>query len=300
MRETTVVHCRHLPVMTVEVMESLSPGNGDVAVDGTAGLGGHARLIGQALGSTGRLVCLDRDPQAMELAKAGLTDLPCQVDYVNQTFEFMDRELARLELPGADCVLLDLGVSSLQLDSPERGFSFLQNGPLDMRMDRNTGGSARDIVNNWPEDRLAWLFAEFGEERFSRRLARYIAERRAIRPIETTAELSELAVRAVPRKGRKHPATRMFQAIRIRVNDELGCLSRGLASAGRALVPGGRLAVLSYHSLEDRLIKRTFIRWRNMGLVTWAADGVAVPSREEIEANPRARSAKLRIVERSP
>ncbi|MDR2390936.1 MAG: 16S rRNA (cytosine(1402)-N(4))-methyltransferase RsmH [Planctomycetota bacterium] len=298
MQKSHSARYRHLPVMPVEVMKNLSPRNGDVAVDGTTGLGGHSRLIGQALGSTGRLICLDRDSHAMEMARAGLADLSCHVDFVNQVFEFMDRELEHLELPGAECILLDLGVSSLQLDSPERGFSFLRDGPLDMRMGWNASETARDIVNNWSEDRLARLFAELGEERFSRRLARCIVERRTIRPIETTIELSELATRSVPRKGRTHPATRMFQAIRMRVNDELGCLSRGLAAAGRALAPGGRLAVLSYHSLEDRLTKRTFTRWRDMGLVKWAMDGAAVPSREEIEVNPRARSAKLRVVER--
>ncbi|MDR1520719.1 MAG: 16S rRNA (cytosine(1402)-N(4))-methyltransferase RsmH [Planctomycetota bacterium] len=288
----------HLPVMPAEVMDVLAPRPGDTAVDGTTGLGGHSLLLGPALGGGGRLVCFDRDAQALALARFRLAQLPCRTNFVNMPFEFMDRELRRLGVAGADRILLDLGVSSLQLDSPERGFSFMRDGPLDMRMSRDGGPTARDIVNAWPEERLRLLFSELGEERFSRRLAKCIVEGRAGRPIETTGELSELALRAAPRLGRAHPATRMFQALRMYVNDELGCISRGLAAAGRVLPPGGRLAVLTFHSLEDRLVKRIFKRWLEMGLVEMVLSGATVPSRDEIRGNPRARSAKLRAVER--
>ena len=279
-------------------MAVLDPRPGEVAVDGTVGLGGHSLRLGQALGGAGRLVCFDRDPQALELARQRLAALPCRVDFSHLSFERMERELARLGCPRAKRIILDLGVSSLQLDSPERGFSFLRDGPLDMRMNPGDGLSARDIVNSWPEKELERLFLTLGEERRSRRLAKSIVERRAARPIETTGELSELAAASAPRRGGIHPATRMFQALRMQVNDELGSLSRGLAAAGKSLAPGGRLAVLTFHSLEDRLVKRTFARWREMGLAEWVVSGVARPDREEMGANRRARSAKLRAVER--
>lgn len=211
----------------------------------------------------------------------------------------MDKALADLGVTGAGAVLLDLGVSSLQLDKPERGFSFMRDGPLDMRMRQGSGPSARDIVNGWPEERLAALFRELGEERFSRRLAKSIVEKRLSRPIETTGELSKLVEESVPRRGRIHPATRLFQALRMEVNDELGTLSRGLAAAGRVLAPGGRLAVLTFHSLEDRLVKKTFLRWRGLGLTIPVTAGAEACGREEALANRRARSAKLRVVERA-
>ncbi|MDR1535121.1 MAG: 16S rRNA (cytosine(1402)-N(4))-methyltransferase RsmH [Planctomycetota bacterium] len=284
--------------MPAEVVEALAVRPGDTVVDGTAGLGGHAHLLGSLIGKGGRLLCFDRDPQTLELARARLSGLACRVDFINLPFEFMDREFRRLGLSGADRIVLDLGVSSVQLDSPERGFSFQRNGPLDMRMNPAGELTAGGIVNTWSKERLSRLFLKFGEEPFSRRLAKSIVEARAIRPIETTGELAELAIKSIPVRGRIHPATRMFQAIRICVNDELGCLSRGLAAAGRTLAPKGRMAVISFHSLEDRLVKRTFMRWREMGLAKWALPGGLPPGREEVRLNPRSRSAKLRAVER--
>ncbi len=288
----------HLPVMPDEVLEFLDPRPGETAVDGTTGLGGHSGLIGKILGGEGRLICFDRDPEALAIARAKLGGLECRRDFVNQPFEFMDRELARLAAVPVRRILLDLGVSSMQLDVPERGFSFMRDGPLDMRMDRKGGPTAADIVNSWPEERLRHIFEVLGEERFSRRLAKSIVEKRGERPIETTGELSELALAAVPRRGRIHPATRMFQALRMQVNDELGGLSRGLAAAGRVLAPGGRLAVITFHSLEDRLVKRTFLRWRELGAIVPVNAKALAPGREETLANPRARSAKLRVAER--
>ena len=174
----------------------------------------------------------------------------------------------------------------------------MRNGPLDMRMDQGRGVTAREIVNSWPEERLCHIFQTLGEERFSRRLAKSIVAGRQEKPIETTGELSDLLARAVPFRGKIHPATRVFQALRMEVNDELGALSRGLAAAGRLLLPGGRLAVLTFHSLEDRLVKRTFLRWRELGAARLVNSKAESCDREEARANRRARSAKLRVVER--
>lgn len=288
----------HSPVMPAEVMEWLCPLPGETAVDGTVGLGGHSRLIADALGEGGRLVCFDRDAEALDGARRNLAGAPCRVDFVNQPYSAMARELPRLGIAGVRRVLLDLGVSSLQLDKPERGFSFRRDGPLDMRMNQAAGRPARDIVNLWPEEKLAALFRELGEERHSGRIAKKIAEARADGPIETTGELSSLVEECLPARGRIHPATRIFQALRMEVNDELGELSRGLAAAGRVLEPGGRLAVITFHSLEDRLVKRTFLKWAGLGLVRAVRSGAIACGREEAVRNRRARSAKLRVVER--
>lgn len=288
----------HLPVMPDEVMALLDPRPGDTAVDGTVGLGGHARMTGERIGAAGRLICFDRDPEALARARANLADLECRRDFVNQPFERMGEELDRLGVTAVDRILLDLGVSSLQLDKPERGFSFMRDGPLDMRMNPRATVSARDIVNTWPAERLLHIFQTLGEERFSRRLAKSIVEARVLKPIETTGELSALAARTVPSRGRIHPATRIFQALRMEVNDELGTLSRGLAAAGRRLAPGGRLAVLTFHSLEDRLVKRVFLRWRDLGAVRLVNAKAVACGRDEAKGNRRARSAKLRVVEK--
>lgn len=298
MTERTGSVYTHLPVMPAESLALLAPGPGQTVVDGTVGLGGHSLLFGRAVGPEGRLVCFDRDPEALARAGEALACLPCKKDFINAPFENMGGETAALGIPAVDRIFLDLGVSSLQLDKPERGFSFMRDGPLDMRMNQGAGRSAADIVNSWPEERLRELFITLGEERFSGRLAKTIAAARALRPIETTGELSKLAESAVPGRGKTHPATRMFQALRMEVNDELGTLSRGLAAAGRLLRPGGRLAVLTFHSLEDRLVKRTFLRWRDLGAAALVNSHAVSCGREEAVANRRARSAKLRVVER--
>lgn len=285
----------HLPVMPTQVMQYLALEPGQTVVDGTVGLGGHSRLFGEAIGPTGRLICFDRDPEALEQAKENLAGLPCRVDFVNYPYEYMGRELPGLGVAAVDRVFMDLGVSSLQLDKPERGFSFMREGPLDMRMNQQKGESAADIVNSWPEERLRELFVELGEERFSGRIAKRIVEARLARSITTTGELSGLIQDAVPFRGKIHPATRVFQALRMQVNDELGTLSRGLAAAGRMLSPEGRLAVLTFHSLEDRLVKRTFQRWRELGVAEPVVSGAVACERDEAKSNKRARSAKLRV-----
>lgn len=288
----------HKPVMPEQVLRLLAPVAGETAVDGTVGLGGHSLMIGRLLGPDGTLVCFDRDPEALARAGATLSELECRREFVNRSFEFMAVELKRLGAVPVRRILLDLGVSSLQLDKPERGFSFMRDGPLDMRMNPGAGPSARDIVNGWPEERLRHIFQTLGEERFSRRLAKRIVEAREKKPIETTGELSALLAAGVPYRGRIHPATRVFQAIRMEVNDELGALSRGLSAAGRVLAPGGRLAVLTFHSLEDRLVKRTFQRWCAMGAARPVNARAESCDADEARENRRARSAKLRVVER--
>ncbi len=288
----------HVSVMPKEVMELLAPQPGDIAVDGTTGLGGHSIAIGSAIGMDGTLLCLDRDPEALALAEANLAPLPCHKFFINKRFEDLPQALRECGLSSINRMLLDLGVSSLQLDKPERGFSFMRDGPLDMRMNQQTGLSAADIINSWSPEDLAILFKKYGEERFSRRIAKRIAEKRQDMPINTTGELSLVVASAVPGRGKTHPATRIFQALRMEVNDELGTLSRGLAAAGRALAPGGRLAVLTFHSLEDRLVKITFKKWRELGAVNLVNSKAVSCSREEAVENRRSRSAKLRVVEK--
>lgn len=288
----------HVPVMPEEVLRLLDPQPGETAIDGTVGLGGHARLVGEHIGRGGRLICFDRDPEALARAATNLEFLDCKINFINTPYEGMGEAVSSLGLERVDRIFMDLGVSSLQLDKPERGFSFMRDGPLDMRMNQSSGPTAADIVNSWPEERLRDLFKTLGEERFSGRIAKRVVEARAGRPIETTGELSRIAEDAVPFRGKTHPATRIFQALRMEVNDELGTLSRGLAAAGKLLRPGGRLAVLTFHSLEDRLVKRTFLRWRELGAVALVNSKAIGCSREESLVNRRARSAKLRVVER--
>lgn len=288
----------HVPVMPGEVLRLLDPQPGDTAVDGTVGLGGHARMVGEAIGKAGRLICFDRDPEALSRASEYLQSLECALDFINAPYESMRKEIPALGLEKVERIFMDLGVSSLQLDKPERGFSFMRDGPLDMRMDQSRGISAADIVNSWSAECLRDLFKTLGEERFSGRIAKRIVEARAAGPIVTTGELAKIAEDAVPFRGRIHPATRVFQALRMEVNDELGTLSRGLAAAGKLLRPRGRLAVLTFHSLEDRLVKRTFLRWRELGAVVLVTAKAVGCGREEAVTNRRARSAKLRVVER--
>ncbi|MDR3210461.1 MAG: 16S rRNA (cytosine(1402)-N(4))-methyltransferase RsmH [Planctomycetota bacterium] len=290
---------QHIPVLAEETLTLLAPAPGELAVDATVGLGGHSRLIGARLGREGSLFCFDRDRQALDKARENLSDLACHLHFLPHPFDAMGVELSRLGTSRVERILLDLGVSSLQLDSPERGFSFLRDGPLDMRMDPTQGQTAATLVNQAPLEELIRLFQDLGEERFAKRIARIIVEKRAKQPITTTGGLAELVSQAVPGRGRRHPATRVFQALRMEVNDEPGMLCRGLAAAGRLLSPGGRLAVITFHSLEDRPVKRLFRRWQELGLVKIITSSPVLCSRPEARLNPRARSAKLRVVERT-
>jgi 16S rRNA (cytosine1402-N4)-methyltransferase len=288
---------RHLSVLPAEVLTYLSPKPGEVVVDATLGAGGHARLVVEALGPEGRLIALEQDEAMLALARPRLEGLP--VTLVHNNFEYLREVLDGLKVTAVDGVLADLGVCSDQLDAAERGFSFQQSGPLDMRMDDGRGEPASSLLRRLNERDIADLIYEYGEERFSRRIARRIVETRGRQPLETTDQLAELVRRCVPRpKGRRpaiDPATRTFQALRIAVNDELGALERLLAVLPRCLKPGGRAAIISFHSLEDRRVKQAF-KDRDVWEVLTPKPVQA--GEEEVARNPRARSAKLRAARR--
>jgi len=281
---------RHVPVMPREVLEFLAPAPDQIVVDATVGTAGHARLLAERLVPGGRLIGLDRDPAMLELSRSALEGLPVTLHARN--FDDLPRLLEELNISAVDGVLADLGVCSAQLDDPARGLSFQQDGPLDMRLDP-TGEPAASLLQHLPEHELADIFYRYGEERFSRRIARKIVATRDRQPLETTGQLADFVRRCVPR-SRGHaidPATRVFQALRIAVNDELGALERFLADVPECLKPGGAVAVISFHSLEDRLVKRAF---RNKEHFEELTRKPIQASDEEIRNNPRARSAKLR------
>lgn len=288
----------HIPVLADAVLEWLAPQPGETYLDGTLGLGGHALLIGRILGSQGRVIGLDRDPNALERAAERLREVPCAVTLCHSRYSLMDKELTRLGVPSVDRILLDIGVSSMQLDRAERGFSFMRDGPLDMRMDPTQPLTAADIIATWPEEELARIFREYGEERFSKKIAGFIAEERAVMSINTTAHLAKIIIRAVRGGGKIHPATRVFQALRIAVNDELGELERGLDAGVRSLRSGGRMALITFHSLEDRLAKYRMREMAEAGIVTLPHKKVVKPEYAESRENRRARSAKLRILQK--
>ena len=288
----------HEPVMVAEVVEHLEPGRGGVFVDCTVGLGGHARALLEA-GAT-RLIGLDRDPAAVAGARDALSGFGDRVDVVHADYRRIAAVLDERGVATVDGVLADLGVSSMQLDAPGRGFSFRQDDPLDMRMDTTAGPTAADALRDVDERTLADVIYEFGEERHSRRVARQIVAARERGPIETTGQLAEIVRRAIPRKGytRIDPATRTFQAIRIWLNRELEGLDSFLGVAARRLADGERMAVITFHSLEDRIVKHTLraLAAERAGLRIRTKRPL-VPSEAEIGRNPRARSAKLRAVE---
>ena len=292
---------QHVPVLLDEVLQFLNVRPGGVIADATVGLGGHSAEIAKRLGAKGKLICFDRDPEAMELAKARLDAVRAEVGSEMPEVVFEPRafsEAASVIEPGSlDGLLADFGVSSLQLDEAHRGFSFRSEGPLDMRMDTRSGETAEQVVNQEDENELADLIYEFGEERRSRRIARAIVR---ARPITTTAELAGIVSAAAPSmKGDKiHPATRTFQALRIRVNNELGEIRSLLQSAPSLLKPGGRLVLISFHSLEDRQVKDAFREGAHEGIYEVLTRKPVVAEEQEQMRNPRSRSAKLRAAER--
>jgi|UniRef100_A0A7V3YG49 16S rRNA (cytosine1402-N4)-methyltransferase len=283
----------HEPVMVEEVCYFLLRGEG-VYVDATVGGGGHARAILERLGPSSMLVGIDRDEEALDVARKTLAPFASRVRLVHERFSRLRDVLALFGLRRVRGILFDLGVSSWQLERGERGFSFRREGPLDMRMDTSWGKTAFDLLHTLSEDELAELFFRFGEEQYARRIARAIVRYRKKKPITTTTELSELVARVAPRR-RIHPATRVFLALRIVVNDELGELERALVQLPELLEEGGRVVVLSYHSLEDRLVKRHFRQSSSLQEVTKKP---VFPSPEEVRRNPRARSARLRAAEK--
>jgi len=305
----------HEPVLADEVVRMLAVRAGETAVDCTFGAGGHARRLAPALGEDGRYVAIDQDPVAAEWFSDLADDVVCETRFIRANFA---EALPRLSDQGvrADAVLMDLGLSSMQVDRPERGFSYSRQAPLDMRMDPSRSRSAADLVADAPERELADIMRTYGEERYARPIARAIVRRRAEAPITTTGDLVEVVRSAVPTPALfagGHPAKRVFQALRIAVNDELGSLERGLAAAFSLLAPGGRLAVISFHSLEDRMVKR-FMRERTQGCICppdlpvcgcgrvpegeLLAAKAQRPRQAELDRNPRARSALLRGVRR--
>jgi 16S rRNA (cytosine1402-N4)-methyltransferase len=284
--------------MAGEVVGHLEPSRGGVFVDCTVGLGGHALALVEAGAS--RVIGLDRDLQALDRARETLRDVGAMVEVVHADYRGFEDVLNARGIGQVDGMLADLGVSSLQLDAPGRGFSFRRDEPLDMRMDTSQGATAAEMLAGVDEKVLADVIYEFGEERHARRVARAIVEARKTRRIESTGQLADTVRRAVPRKGytRIDPATRTFQAIRIWVNQELEGLDGFLARAAARLAPGGRLVMLTFHSLEDRVVKHTFRALQATGSIAIRTKRPMVPTEAEIDRNPRARSAKLRAAER--
>jgi 16S rRNA (cytosine1402-N4)-methyltransferase len=286
----------HVPVLLDETLELLAVTSGGLWVDGTLGLGGHAEALLRSSAPDGRLVGFDRDAEALERARARLAAFGPRVRFEHADYREIPERLGGEQASG---ILLDLGVSSLQLDDAERGFSFQREGPLDMRMDRSRRGTAAELVNRMRESELADVIHELGEEPFSRRIARAIAREREQAPIETTTRLAEIVRRAAPRTRRPgfHPATRTFQALRIRVNRELDGLGEAIERAAACLRFGGRMVVIAFHSLEDRAAKHAFraLAGRGFSLLTQKP---LRPSDAEVRQNPRARSARLRALRR--
>ncbi|MEK7063600.1 MAG: 16S rRNA (cytosine(1402)-N(4))-methyltransferase RsmH [Patescibacteria group bacterium] len=294
---------KHISVLLQESVDGLNLEAGDVAIDGTVGQGGHALLIADKIGKQGTIVAVDADEDSIVVAKDALKDVPAHVIFVQGNFRNLKEHAERIGISSADAIIFDLGWHQGQLESG-RGFSFKEDAPL--LMTRNEPEAyqvtARDIIAGWDEDELATLFKQYGGERFSGRIARVIVETRTHTPITKAAQLAEVVAQAVPakfRRGRIHPATKVFQALRIAVNDELEALKEGLQEGMRLLAPEGRLAVISFHSLEDKIVKDMFRAAEDAGEGRRITKKPIVPTRAEAVANPRARSAKLRIFEKN-
>ena len=306
---------KHVSVLLDECIENLNIKPDGVYLDGTTGLGGHSLQIAKRL-TTGRLICIDRDESAIRRSSQRLKEHLDKITFVHDTFSNAAEIVKNLGLSGVDGMLFDLGVSSPQLDEAERGFSYMNDAPLDMRMDDTAALTAGEVVNHWPEERLQRILWDYGEEKYARRIVSAIVSRREEKEIETTLELVDIIKSAMPASAlreKQHPAKRSFQAIRIAVNDELGEVERMMDTAPDMLNKGGRLCVISFHSLEDRIVKNGIFR-REKGCTCPREAPICtcgfvqtlksvsrkpiLPSTEEIEINPRSRSAKLRVAER--
>jgi 16S rRNA (cytosine1402-N4)-methyltransferase len=306
----------HKPVLFKECIDGLAIKPDGIYVDGTLGGAGHAQGIANSLGPKGTLICIDRDDDAIKASGPRLASAKCRVEIVKGNYADIKEILSELGIDKIDGALLDLGVSSYQLDDPQRGFSYMSDAPLDMRMDREESGGAKDVVNGYSKEDLARIIREYGEEKFATRIASFIDEARKEKEIETTGELVSIIKNAIPAAARRdgpHPAKRTFQAIRIEVNDELGGLKRAVEDFCDVLGPGGRLCIISFHSLEDRIVKEIFNRRENPCTcpknipvcvcgkkpdVKKVNKKPILPSEGEEADNPRARSAKLRICEK--
>jgi len=289
----------HIPIMVQEVLREMAFQDGDIVVDGTLGLGGHAREIANQIGKNGVLIGMDQDENAIKIAAETLKNVPCKVILIHGRYSEINIHLAKHSISKINRIFLDIGVSSLQIDSNTRGFSFRHDAPLDMRMNLSSCLTAAEWIRTTSEEEMARVFYVYGEERFSRRIAKKIAEIRKKCAIETTIQLAELVRSCIPRSGRIDPATRVFQAIRIVVNDELGELERGLSSGFRILAEFGRIGIITFHSLEDRIVKKQFRLWEDQKAGIRINRKAIFPSIAEQHQNRRSRSAKLRVLEKS-
>ncbi len=308
----------HISVMLEETVRGLVTNPEGIYVDCTLGGAGHSHRIAELLSPAGRIIGIDQDEEAIAAARERLQDVACHVDIVHSNFSHLEEILQQEDAPFVDGVVFDLGVSSHQIDTAERGFSYMHDAPLDMRMDPEASFSAYDVVNTYSEQELDRIFHDYGEERWGRRIAQFIVKARMEKPVETTGELVDIICKAVPKAVRQsaggHPAKRIFQAIRIEVNDELGILEQAFRAAVRHLKPGGRLAIITFHSLEDRIAKRT-LKEMARGCICPPELPVCVchhkpeirllgkpikATSEELVHNSRAKSAKLRLAEKLP
>ena len=307
---------KHTSVLFEECMEGLDIRPEGIYVDGTLGGGGHSEGICKRLGEKGMLIGIDRDRDALNAAEKRLEAYPCQKVFVQSNYSDIKDVLADLEIDSIDGALLDLGVSSFQLDNPDRGFSYMQEAPLDMRMSQDDDFTAYDVVNTYDVDELKNIIFKYGEERWASRIADFIVKARKDKPIETTGQLVDIIKAAIPASARRdgpHPAKRTFQAIRIEVNDELGQLEKAVDEFCDVLSPGGRLCIITFHSLEDRIVKDIINKRINpctcpkefpvcvcgkVGDIKKKSNKPIAPTAEEIERNPRSRSAKLRVAEK--
>ena len=305
---------KHIPVLFHEIMDIMAPQPGEVFVDCTLGGGGHSRGFLECMGDDGRLIGIDQDTNALQAAGANLAEFGDRVTYVHSNYNNLDEILNTYAPDGVDGILFDIGVSSHQLDEKDRGFSYMQDAPLDMRMNQSQNFSAWDVVNTYSEEELHRIIKEYGEERWAKRVAQFIVEFRKEKPVETTGELVDIIKRAIPKGAREegsHPAKRTFQAIRIEVNDELGVLTRTISVAAKHLKKGGRLGIISFHSLEDRIVKEQFrylasdcicppelpfCQCDKVSEVKILTRKPVTATKEELEANSRSKSAKFRAV----
>lgn len=283
---------QHIPVLLEEVIYHLQPEPNQVFIDGTVGQGGHADAIASRILPGGRLLAIDRDPVNLAIARERLGNYGDRIVYVNDSYANVTELADEHDFHGVNGILLDLGYSSLHIEDASRGFSFMKEGPLDMRYDPEAEVTAAEIVNEWSEESLAKIFRIYGEEVRAAQIARVIIDTRRHTAIETTTDLANLVTTIVHAHGPIHPATKVFQALRIAVNDELGELERALPQCVDVLAIGGRLGIITFHSLEDRIVKNFFKSYPGLEIVTKRP---VAPSREEIKANPRSRSAKLRV-----
>lgn len=299
--EDGVPNIIHKSVMLQEALSMLKLKNGSIVIDATLGMGGHAAAILEKILPGGKLIGIDKDEEALDIARDHLSYFAGSCSFIHDDFRNIDKAAASLDIAGVDAILFDIGVSSYQLESASRGFSIRADGPLDMRMDRKSFISAYDLLNNLTEEEISSILWRFGQERFSRRIARNIVVARQRAPLSSTTQLAELVTKALPYKARFykiHPATRTFQALRIAVNRELDALDEGLKKAALLLKKKGRMCVITFHSLEDKIVKENFRELARTGNFRLVFKKVLRPGPDEFKSNPRSRSAKMRVIER--